>query len=99
MSSVAKTGIRYSRAAIIRMTSACMFNLNIFNKISSEVLTIKNDLELNSENQLITKYKSSTSEDYKKAFTSFFSIPRVLAISLAVSLGCLTKIAVIKSFM
>lgn len=36
-----------------------MFNLNIFNKISSEVLTIKNDLELNSENQLITKYKTS----------------------------------------
>ena len=44
-----------------------MFNLNIFNRISSEVLTIKNDLELNSENQLITKYKTSTSEDYKKA--------------------------------
>ncbi len=72
MSSVAKTGIRYSRAAIIRMTSACMFNLNIFNKISSEVLTIKNDLELNSENQLITKYKTSTSEDYKQAIVLIF---------------------------
>ena len=54
------------------MTSACMFNLNIFNKISSEVLTIKNDLELNSENQLITKYKTSTSEDYKKAIILIF---------------------------
>ena len=54
------------------MTSACMFNLNIFNRISSEVLTIKNDLELNSENQLITKYKSSTSEDYKKAIILIF---------------------------
>ena len=49
-----------------------MFNLNIFNKISSEVLTIKNDLELNSENQLITKYKTSTSEDYKKAIILIF---------------------------
>jgi hypothetical protein len=72
LQSVAKTGIRYSRAAIIRMTSACMFNLNIFNKISSEVLTIKNDLELNSENQLITKYKTSTSEDYKQAIVLIF---------------------------
>ena len=49
-----------------------MFNLNIFNKISSEVLTIKNDLELNSENQLITKYKTSTSEDYKQAIVLIF---------------------------
>ena len=32
----------------------------------------KNDLELNSENQLITKYKSSTSEDYKKAIILIF---------------------------
>ncbi|MFZ7793144.1 hypothetical protein DA103_24540 [Enterobacter cloacae] len=44
-----------------------MFNLNIFNKISTEVLTYKNALELNSENQLIIKYKTSSSDDYKKA--------------------------------
>ena len=43
-----------------------MLSLNIFNKISSEVLTIKNDLELNSENQLITKYKTSTAVDYQQ---------------------------------
>ncbi len=39
-----------------------MFNLKIFNKISTEVLTLKNDLELNSEIQLITKYKTSISK-------------------------------------
>ncbi|MFZ7793134.1 hypothetical protein [Acinetobacter lwoffii] len=44
-----------------------MFNLNSFNKISTEVLTYKNALELNSENQLIIKYKTSSSDDYKKA--------------------------------
>lgn len=49
-----------------------MFKLNTFNKIPSEVLTIKNDLELNSENQLITKYKTSTSDDYKKAIILIF---------------------------
>jgi hypothetical protein len=49
------------------MKSTCMFNLNIFNKISTEVLTYKNALELNSENQLIIKYKTSSSDDYKKA--------------------------------
>jgi hypothetical protein len=49
------------------MKSTCMFNLNIFNKISTEVLTYKNALELNSENQLIIKYKTSSSDDYRKA--------------------------------
>ena len=49
-----------------------MFNLNLFNNTSTEVLTFKNDLELNSENQLITKYKTSTSEDYKKAIMLIF---------------------------
>ncbi|ENV00814.1 MULTISPECIES: hypothetical protein [Acinetobacter] len=44
-----------------------MFNLNIFNKISTEVLTYKNALELKSENQLIIKYKTSSSDDYRKA--------------------------------
>jgi len=44
-----------------------MFNLNIFNKISAEVLTYKNALELNSENQLIIKYKTSSSDEYRKA--------------------------------
>ncbi|WP_312080392.1 hypothetical protein [Acinetobacter schindleri] len=49
-----------------------MFNFKIFNKVSMEVLTIKNDLQLNSEIQLITKYKTSTSEDYKKAIILIF---------------------------
>jgi hypothetical protein len=49
------------------MKSTCMFNLNIFNKISTEVLTYKNALELNSENQLIIKYKTSSSDEYRKA--------------------------------
>ena len=40
-----------------------MFNFKIFNKVSTEVLTIKNDLELNSEIQLINKYKTA----HKKA--------------------------------
>ncbi len=33
-----------------------MFNFKIFNKVSTEVLTIKNDLQLNAELQLINKY-------------------------------------------
>ena len=49
-----------------------MLNLKIFNKISTEVLTLKNDLELNSEIQLITKYKTSICEDYKKAIVLIF---------------------------
>lgn len=49
-----------------------MFNFKIFNKVSTEVLTIKNDLQLNSEIQLITKYKTSTSENYKKAIILIF---------------------------
>jgi len=49
------------------MKSTCMFSLNIFNKISTEVLTYKNALELNSENQLIIKYKTSSSDEYRKA--------------------------------
>ena len=49
-----------------------MFNFKIFNKVSTEVLTIKNDLQLNSEIQLITKYKTSTSEDYKQAIVLIF---------------------------
>lgn len=69
---MAKAGIYCSRAAIIRMTSACMFNLNMCKNISTEVLTFKNDLELNSDNQLINKYKTSDSEDYKKAIILIF---------------------------
>ena len=49
-----------------------MFNFKIFNRVSTEVLPIKNDLQLNSEIQLITKYKTSTSEDYKKAIILIF---------------------------
>ena len=51
-----------------------MFNLKIFNdnEISTEILTIKNDLELNSEIQLINKYKTATSEDYKQAIVLIF---------------------------
>ena len=37
-----------------------------------EVLTIKNDLELNSEIQLINKYKTAISEDYKQAIVLIF---------------------------
>lgn len=49
-----------------------MFNFKIFNKVSTEVLTIKNDLQLNSELQLINKYKTSTSEDYRQAMILIF---------------------------
>ncbi|ANF83330.1 hypothetical protein M0D70_12335 [Acinetobacter portensis] len=49
-----------------------MFNLKSCNKASTEVLTIKNDLELNSELQLINKYKTSTSEDYRQAIVLIF---------------------------
>ena len=49
-----------------------MFNFKIFNKVSTEVLTIKNDLQLNAELQLINKYKTAISEDYKKAIVLIF---------------------------
>ncbi|EXA59389.1 hypothetical protein EA749_15000 [Acinetobacter radioresistens] len=49
-----------------------MFNFKIFNKVSTEVLTIKNDLQLNSELQLINKYKTAISEDYKQAIVLIF---------------------------
>ena len=49
-----------------------MFNLKSCNKASTEVVTIKNDLELNSELQLINKYKTSTSEDYRQAIVLIF---------------------------
>ena len=49
-----------------------MFNLKIFNKVSTEVLTIKNDLQLNAELQLINKYKTAISEDYKQAIVLIF---------------------------
>ncbi|TSH68271.1 hypothetical protein E2K73_13970 [Acinetobacter sp. RF15A] len=49
-----------------------MFSFNIFNKVSTEVLTIKNDLQLNSELQLINKYKASISEEYRQAIILIF---------------------------
>ncbi|MEN8358999.1 hypothetical protein [Acinetobacter towneri] len=49
-----------------------MFNFKIFNKVSTEVLTIKNDLQLNSELQLINKYKTSISEEYRQAIVLIF---------------------------
>ena len=49
-----------------------MFNFKIFNKVSMEVLTIKNDLELNSEIQLINKYKTAHCENYRKAIFLIF---------------------------
>ncbi|EPF70585.1 hypothetical protein GCM10025882_23930 [Acinetobacter gyllenbergii] len=49
-----------------------MFKLKIFDSISTEVLTLKSDLELNTEIQLITKYKTSHSEAYKKAIVLIF---------------------------
>ncbi len=54
------------------MKSTCMFNFKIFNKVSTEVLTIKNDLQLNAELQLINKYKTAISEDYKQAIVLIF---------------------------
>lgn len=52
--------------------STCMFNCQFFKRISTQVLTIKNDLELNSELQLINRYKSSDSEEYKQAIVLVF---------------------------
>ncbi|MEX5396480.1 hypothetical protein [Acinetobacter baumannii] len=49
-----------------------MFNFKIFNKVSTEVLTTKNDLQLNAELQLINKYKTAISEDYKQAIVLIF---------------------------
>ena len=49
-----------------------MFNFKIFNKVSAEVLTINNALQLNAELQLINKYKTATSEDYKQAIVLIF---------------------------
>lgn len=49
-----------------------MFNFKIFNKVSTEVLTIKNDLQLNSELQLINKYKTSISEEYRQVIVLIF---------------------------
>ncbi|KRI45721.1 hypothetical protein [Acinetobacter baumannii] len=49
-----------------------MFNFKIFNKVSTEVLTIRNDLQLNAELQLINKYKTAISEDYKQAIVLIF---------------------------
>ena len=49
-----------------------MFNFKIFNKVSTEVLTIKNDLELNTELQLINKYRTATSDDYRQAIVLIF---------------------------
>ena len=72
MSSEAKAGICCSRAAATRITSTCMFNCQTFNKVSTQVLTLKNDLELNSELLLINKYKSSNSDEYKQAIVLIF---------------------------
>lgn len=49
-----------------------MFNLKIFKTISDEVLIIKNNLDLNSEIQLIHKYRTSDSEPYKDAIVLIF---------------------------
>ncbi|MEQ1412131.1 hypothetical protein ABLU04_11940 [Acinetobacter indicus] len=46
--------------------------MKIFNKVSTDVLTIKNDLELNTELQLINKYKTATSDDYRQAIVLIF---------------------------
>ncbi|WP_431605102.1 hypothetical protein [Acinetobacter indicus] len=48
------------------------FLIKIFNKVSTDVLTIKNDLELNTELQLINKYKTATSDDYRQAIVLIF---------------------------
>ena len=46
---------------------AHMFNLNLFNKISTNVLILKNDLQLDTELEIISKYKTSISDDYRQA--------------------------------
>ncbi len=46
---------------------AHMFNLNLFNKISTNVLILKSDLQLDTELELISKYKTSISDDYRQA--------------------------------
>ena len=42
-------GVCCSRAATTLIASTYMFNLKIFKAISTEVLSVKNDLELNTE--------------------------------------------------
>ena len=49
-----------------------MFNFKSCNKVFTQVLTMKNDLKLNSELQLLNKYKTSTSEDYRQAIFLIF---------------------------
>lgn len=44
-----------------------MFNLNLFNKISTNVLILKSDLQLDTELELISKHKTSISDDYRQA--------------------------------
>ncbi|MFX4309430.1 hypothetical protein F8N28_10975 [Acinetobacter soli] len=44
-----------------------MFNLNLFNKISTNVLILKSDLQLDTELELMSKYKTSISDDYRQA--------------------------------
>ena len=44
-----------------------MFNLNLFNKISTNALILKNDLQLDTELELISKYNTSISDDYRQA--------------------------------
>ena len=60
-------GVCCSRAATTLIASTYMFNLKIFKAISTEVLSVKNDLELNTEIQLINKYKTAKSDAYKEA--------------------------------
>ena len=63
-------GVCCSRAATTLIASTYMFNLKIFKAISTEVLSVKNDLELNTEIQLINKYKTAKSDAYKEAIVN-----------------------------
>jgi hypothetical protein len=73
-----------------------MFNFKIFNKVSTEVLTIKNDLQLNAELQLINKYKTAISEDYKQAIVLIFKERGYTRLEIGQLLGELKSIQAYK---
>lgn len=44
-----------------------MLNFKISNQVPTEILTLKNDLELNTELQLIKKYQTACCSNYQEA--------------------------------
>ncbi|WP_259233784.1 hypothetical protein [Acinetobacter johnsonii] len=49
-----------------------MFNLNLFKKISTNVLILKSDLQLDTKLELVIKYKTSISDDYRQTIVLIF---------------------------